>query len=227
MRFLLTSLLSVFSFWGYAQKHSIAVSSGASYITSLNGENPISLGSPFEARLGLSLSVKYNYILKNNFLVTLRVNSTQLSLFDANSSIANGQTGNFEDGPVDLTLHHLTNSFGVGYNFNLTRLYTLGLDAGGTVFYLHRETAESDQVENSYSRVDLDFDTENLFYGVYLENNHYFNVYRSRDTDIHLLAGFRTTAVFDYLRDDNSPRLLPELFLGVAVAFSRSGQKRF
>jgi len=217
MRFLLTSLLSVFSFWAYAQKHSIAASGGTSYITSFNGENPIALSSPFEAKLGLSFGIKYSYIFKNKFLINLRVSSTQLSLFDANSAITNGQTGNFEDGPVDLTLYHLTKNLGVGYNFNLNKVYTLGLDVGGTVFYLHRETSESDQVENSYFRVDLDFDTENLFYGVYLENNHYFNVYRSRDTDIHLLAGFRTTAVFDYLRDHNSPRLLPELFLGVAV----------
>jgi|GEM_PF-5094224 len=95
------------------------------------------------------------------------------------------------------------------------------------MFYYYKSISESSAIPQGQSAIKQEWSPENFFYGIYLENNHYFNVFSSREKEIHLLAGLRATTIFDYLNFDNSPRLLPEVLLGIAVAFGRSGQKRF
>jgi hypothetical protein len=218
MRVLITYLLVFCGVWVFAQSHSVALSGGTSYITSFNGENPISAGSPWEPRLGgLTLSLEYSFTLQNGIFFNVRSNFSQLNLFDEKAILFSEITNDFTIAEQDLYQSFFTNSLGTGYLFEINRVYDLGLEVGGSMFYHYKSVANSDQVSNSRIEIEREWKSDNIYFGVYLENNHYFRIYKSRKTEVHLLTGVRTTTAFDYMREENSPRLLPELFLGVEL----------
>ena len=217
MRLIGLSLLFLSALATHAQNHALALSGGTSYIFSIaSGENPIGLGSPFEARLGTTFSFEYSYIFKRKLYLNLRTNYSRHNFFDEDAYAFNQETGDVEVGNLDLNVFLFTNSIGIGQLFDLSEIHSMGFEAGATLFYFYKEISESEQVENSRLEIDLDWGSDNLFLGAYLENNHYFQLYNSGNTSLQMLVGLRATMAFKYLTlPNNSPRMVPELFIGI------------
>ena len=210
----------------YAQVHRIGINGGINTITSWNGDPPLGLGSPFDAKFGFSTNLLYTYIFSNNITLNLRNGLTLLNFQSDNEIVFIGNQNSRAD--LILKKHIYHTSIGAGYLFSLSENFSIDIEAGVNILFYYKQS--SFFTENPESRIDrsVSWRDENRYHGVYLAMNNNYLIHRTRKYGVFLTGSIRATQVFDYLKlSQNLNRVIPELNLGVSVVFGNNWHRRF
>ena len=228
MKILLTIFLIGYSLAGISQIHQVGLSGGINTLVSWNGDPALGNGSPFDSKVGYSTNLSYSFIFENGLSVDLR-NSLSTVRYQADDFFALiGENDEIVQANLKYFERYYHISMGGGYLFNLNERYSIQAQAGGSMMYFYKEIAYSEgypetRVENSRDRED-----DHRYFGFYLAINNIYSVYKTRGFEIALLGSLSATQVFDYVWSGSGlNRVLPEVTLGVAVAFGKSGGSRF
>ena len=212
----------------YAQVHRIGIHGGINTITSWNGDPPLGLGSPFDAKLGFTTNLSYTYIFSNNITLNLRNGLTLLNFqVDDWFTLINQGTESVQ-ASVKLQ-HRLYNAnFGAGYLFSISENFSIDVEAGISMLFYYKQVSYAEDYPETRIERKRDWTNEFRFYGVYLAMNSNYLIHRTRKYGVFLTGSIRATQVFDYLKlSQNLNRVIPELNLGVSVVFGNNWYRRF
>lgn len=228
MKTLLSIVLISLSLTGIAQGHKIGLSGGINSTLSWDGNPPLGEGSPYDAKLGYSINLSYSYAFENNMTLSLRNSFTLINLQsdDFWSSIDENGNPNYVDKVACQYYYQL--SLGGGYLFELGQRYSLGVEVGASMLYNYKQLSYTVGQRETESETKWPWDKRNRYYGVFLSLDNSFELYSKRRHSLYLTGCVRATQVFNYgWSDSGLNRVLPELTLGVSVAFGKSSGSRF
>jgi hypothetical protein len=212
-----------------AQTHRIGINGGITTIASYDGFPPFGRGSPFHAKGGYVASLSYSFVFKNNFTINLRNGLTVLHFLDDSRSL-----------PVQLVgpdnhsnNYNYTANIGGGYLLQISNRYSIAFEAGGSLFYRFRSIEYTVGMPETRRVFEGTWNPRDRHYGFYIAINHNYRIHRAQHYALYLTCSLHATNLFNFfnikenLSNESSSRILPELTLGVAVAFGKNGRKRF
>jgi hypothetical protein len=229
MKALLTLIFIAASLTGQAQKHQIALSGGINNINSWDAEEPhFGLGSPYDSQLGYSVSLSYAYIFKNNISLSLRNSLTFLNFQADDWDVFRNENNEVVSADVKLFNQYYHASLGGGYLFQINDRYSINAEAGASVLFYYKQISYSVGYPETHTERKLEWEEGYRSYGIFLAIDHNYRIYKSRKYSLHLTGSLRATHIFNYLPYINDfSRVLPELNIGIVIAFGNQQRNRF
>jgi hypothetical protein len=220
----LTFFLLTFSI--FAQTHRIGLNWGANTMVRWGGSPLLGPDSPFDSRISFNGNLSYTFIFDNNFTINVKNALVLQNVIQKDAFIVFDRNLNEILTDYKFQHRHYHLSLGGGYLFQVSDHYAIDVDAGVSMLYFYKklavvvETPQSRWIDrNSWNEASRSF-------GVYFGLNHHYRIHQGRHHAFYLSGSLRATQIFNYL-EISKATILPELTIGLSIAFNNNKRKRF